>query len=122
MSPSPGWRRLFRLPRFSRRVVERDVDDELAFHLAMRADKLRRLGADEGTASAAALARFGDPSRVRDECIRIDQRYAHEVHVMEWLESLWADVRYAVRTLRRAPGFMVNFSGTLLRLPLPVNR
>ena len=113
MSPAPGWRRLFRLPQFSRRVVERDVDDELAFHLAMRADKLRRLGADEDTARTAALARFGDPSRVRDECITIDQRYAREVHVMEWLESILADVRYALRTLRRARGFTTVASLTL---------
>jgi len=105
VSPSPGWRRLFRLPRFSRRVVERDVDDELEFHLAMRAEKLRRLGADERTASAAALARFGDPSRVRDECITIDRGHVREVHMKEWLESIRSDVRYALRTLRRAPGF-----------------
>lgn len=105
MRPSPGWRRLFRLPRFSRRVVERDVDDELAFHLAMRADKLRRLGADERTASAAALARFGDPSRVRDECITIDRGHVREVQMKEWLESIRSDVRYALRTLRRAPAF-----------------
>ena len=105
MSPAPGWRRLFRLPQFSRRVVERDVDDELAFHLAMRTDKLRRLGADERTASAAALARFGDPSRVRDECITIDRGHVREVQMKEWLESIRSDVRYALRTLRRAPAF-----------------
>lgn len=113
MSPAPGWRRLFRLPQFSRRVAERDVDDELSFHLAMRAEKLRRLGADERTATAAALARFGDPSRVRDECITIDRRYAREVHLMEWLESIVADVRYALRTLRRARGFTTVASLTL---------
>ena len=104
MSLSPGWRRFFRLP-LGKQSVEQDVDDELAFHLAMRADKLRGQGLDSGDADAAALARFGDPGRVRDECITIDTRYAREVRLMEWIESIWSDARYAVRTLRRMPAF-----------------
>ena len=47
MSLGPRWRRTFRLP-LGRRSVERDVDDELAFHLAMREEKLRRLGLEPG--------------------------------------------------------------------------
>lgn len=35
-------RRIFRLPR--RHRVERDVDDEIGFHLAMREAKLRQAG------------------------------------------------------------------------------
>jgi predicted permease len=85
--------------------VEQDVDDELAFHLSMRAEKLRDQGLESDQADAGALERFGDPARVRDECITIDRRYAREVRLMEWLESIWADVRYALRTLRRMPTF-----------------
>lgn len=104
VSPSPGWRRVFRLP-LGKRSVEREVDDELAFHLTMRADKLRHQGVGPDEAEAAALARFGNPNRVRDECITIDTQHAREVRLMEWLESIWSDVRYAFRTLRRMPVF-----------------
>src|SRR5262245_66301384 len=71
---SPGWRRLLRLS-FGRRSVERDVDEELAFHLAMREEKLRRLGVEAEEAHAQAQERFGDPDKFRDECISIGQHY-----------------------------------------------
>ena len=105
MSLAPGWRRLFRLPRFSRKAIEQDVDDELAFHLAMRQEKLRRLGHSSASAQANAIARFGDHARVREECLTIDQQYVREMRFMEWVESILSDVRYALRTLRRAPAF-----------------
>ena len=104
MSPAPGWRRLLRLS-VGKRSLERDVDDELAFHLTMREEKLRRLGLPPDAAQAKARERFGNPEHVRDECITIDQQYAREVRLMEWLESLWSDFRYALRTLRRMPAF-----------------
>ncbi len=98
------WRQVFRLPR-GKRGIERDVDEELAFHLAMRADRLRGQGLPPDDADATALARFGDPTRVRDECITIDTRFEREVQFMEWLESIWTDFRYGLRTLRRMPMF-----------------
>ena len=104
MSPAPGWRRLFRLP-LGERSIERDVDDELAFHLAMREEKLRRLGLAPEDARAGAYDRFGDTGTVRDECLTIDRQYAREVRLMEWLESIWSDLRYALRTFRRMPTF-----------------
>lgn len=113
MSLAPGWRRLFRLPRFSRKAIERDVDDELAFHLSMREETLRRLGHSSESAQANAIALFGDPERVREECLTIDQRYVREVRFMEWLESVLFDVRYAFRTLRRMPGFTIVATLTL---------
>jgi predicted permease len=87
------------------RSIERDVDEELAFHLAMREDKLRRLGRTPDAARAEAHERFGDTGRVRDECLTIDRQYAREVRLVEWLESLWTDFRYALRTFRRMPVF-----------------
>jgi len=104
VSPAPGWRRLLRLP-LGERSIERDVDDELAFHLAMREEKLRRLGVAPDTARADADLRFGNRADVREECLTIDRRYAREVRLMEWLESLWSDFHYALRTFRRMPTF-----------------
>jgi predicted permease len=104
VSPAPGWRRLLRL-RLGRRSIEQDVDDELAFHLAMREEKLRRLGLPPDAARAGAHDRFGDAGSVRDECITIDRQYDREVRLMEWLESLWTDFQYALRTFRRMPMF-----------------
>jgi predicted permease len=104
MSVGPGWRKLLRISR-GKRALERDVDSELAFHLAMREEELRRRGLPADAARAAARERFGDAGRVRAECLRIDQRLHREVRVREWIESLLADGRYAIRALRRTPAF-----------------
>ena len=104
MTPAPGWRRLLRLP-LGDRSIERDIDDELAFHLAMREEKLRRLGLTPDAARDGAYQRFGDTTDVRNECLTIDRQYAREVRLMEWLESLWSDFLYALRTFRRMPTF-----------------
>jgi putative ABC transport system permease protein len=112
MSLGPGWRRLFRLSS-----VERDVDDEIEFHLAMREEKLREKLRDSDSAPdrarRAALDRFGDPNKVRDECITIDRQFARETHLMEWLASVASDVRLAFRSLRRAPAFTAAVTVTL---------
>ena len=104
MSPAPGWRRLLRI-RLGDRSIQREIDDELAFHLAMREEKLRGLGLAPDAARAGAYERFGDRSDVRDELLTIDRQFAREVRLMEWLESLWSDFQYALRTFRRMPTF-----------------
>jgi hypothetical protein len=40
MTIRPGWKRVFRLPRLDRKSVERDLDAELSFHLALREETL----------------------------------------------------------------------------------
>ena len=112
MSLGPRWRRTFRLP-LGRRSIERDVDDELSFHLAMREEKLRGLGLEPAAAEARARERFGDAERVRDECITIGTHHAREVRFMEWLESVLADFRFALRTFRRMPTFTIVATITL---------
>ncbi|HEU4628726.1 MAG TPA: permease prefix domain 1-containing protein, partial [Gemmatimonadaceae bacterium] len=54
-----GWRRAFRLPP-SRAQAERELDDEIAFHLAMREQKLRAGGLTDTGAYRRARERFGD--------------------------------------------------------------
>jgi predicted permease len=103
--PAPGWRRLFTLPFRTSRSVSREVEDELAFHIQMREEKLRLLGLDAEAARSDAELRFGNRDRVRDECVAIDQAYAREVTIMDWLQSLVSDFRFAFRGLRKRPTF-----------------
>ncbi|HYE91655.1 MAG TPA: ABC transporter permease, partial [Terriglobales bacterium] len=99
----PGWRPAFRLP-FGRRV-EADVDEEIAFHLAMREERLRARGLPPDAARAKARERFGDLEQVRDEMVRIDREQARQKRLTDTLEDTMQDVVFALRGLRRAPGF-----------------
>jgi hypothetical protein len=64
-----------------RRSLERDVDSELAFHIAMREEELRRRGLPADAARAAARARVGDADRGREACLRIGPRRDREVRM-----------------------------------------
>ena len=81
---------------FHRREVERELEDELAFHLAMQETANRDSGMSEGEAQLAARARFGGVSQTQEAC---------RDHILGWIESLGQDLRYTVRSLRRSPGF-----------------
>src|SRR6267378_5783867 len=94
----PGLRRFFKLDRPS------DVDDEIQFHIDARVDDLVRLGADPEHARRQALVEFGDTKRYHDETLTIDREYAREVRMKELLASVWSDLGYALRGLRRSPG------------------
>src|SRR6185295_7803819 len=97
----PGLRRFFRLERPS------DVDDELRFHIEARVDDLIHRGMDEAQARREALRSFGDIQRYHDETLTIDRELAREVRMKEFLGSIWSDLGYALRGLRRTPGFTV---------------
>lgn len=112
MSRPAGWRRLLRLS-LGRKSLERDVDDELAFHLAMREERLQRDGLAPADAEAAAHTRFGDRAQIRDECLSIDAPHARRMELMEVFASLRSDVRYALRILRRSPAFTAVAIATL---------
>jgi putative ABC transport system permease protein len=79
--------------------LSRDLDREMAFHLAERADELRERGLSAEEAAREAGRRFGNPV--------LQKERMHDVDVLTWLESLLADIRYAVRGLAARPGFVV---------------
>jgi len=128
----PGIRRVFRHERG-------DVDVELQFHIDARTDDLVRLGLGRDEARRAALAEFGDVKRYETETMRIDRGYARITRIKELLWSVWFDFAYALRGLRRSPGFAAaavftlalgigantavwTILDALMRQPLPIDR
>jgi putative ABC transport system permease protein len=82
-----GWRR---------RDLEREAADELAFHVEMQAEENARRGMTPVEARRAALRSLGGIEQLRER-VR-DTRTT-------WLDSIWSDLRYAARLLRRSPAF-----------------
>ena len=100
--PGAGWRRLRAV---FRRDVRAEVDDELAFHLEMRERELLEQGVEPAVARAEAEHRFGEIAPIHRECVAIDQRLRRRARRAEVFTDMLQDVQYALRTLRRAPGF-----------------
>ena len=103
-----GWRRrrAFRLDT-GRQRVERDVDEEIAFHLEMRTRKHAARGLDPRRAQEEALRQFGDIDSVRAECLDIDYRRERDVRRARYFDELRQDTRYALRALRQNPVFTI---------------
>lgn len=76
--------------------VERELDDEVDFHLQMETDRLVGEGRSPAEARREARLAFGAVERAKEE-VR-DARWVHRIEV------LLADTRYALRTLRSRPG------------------
>ena len=105
MSTSPrGFRRWLRLPR-NRTQATRDVNDEIAFHLAMREEKLRATGLSPEDAERHARERFGDVRTVAHDCVEIDVETIRAARREDLASSLRQDVQYSVRSLARTPAF-----------------
>src|SRR5688572_21300137 len=80
-----------------REAVEREMDDEMRFHIEMEIEDRVRAGEDPVEARRAAMRDFGGVERFKGE--------ARDVRGLRGWEDLLRDFRLALRTLRRAPGF-----------------
>ncbi|MGH7718016.1 MAG: ABC transporter permease, partial [Gemmatimonadaceae bacterium] len=113
MSPSSTFRRLFRLALHRPRAVGSEVDEEIRFHLEMRAEQLMERGYPADRAREEAARRFGDLEVARTHLQRTARRRETRMLRRERLEALWHDLTYAARQLRRAPGFTATVVLTL---------
>ncbi len=80
-----------------RRRLEREMAEEWRHHLESRADALEAEGLGRAEAMRRARLEFGDPLRWREQ--------GREARGLGWIQDLGADMRYAFRQMRRAPGF-----------------
>src|SRR4026209_132724 len=95
----PEWlnRLRLRLRALTRRhQLERDLQDEIAFHLTMREEKERQAGTPADQARLKARRQFGNVGVLKNR--------THDVWIWPWLQDVGQDTRFAVRMLYRARG------------------
>ena len=97
----PNWIRQL----FTRRRRYEDISVSIREHLQERIDELADGGMDRRTAEQTARREFGNVPLIEER--------SREVWQSHLLESLWADTRYALRQIRRSPGYAATVIGTL---------
>jgi putative ABC transport system permease protein len=98
-----AWRRARGLWR--RGALEREMDEEIRFHLERQTEKNVRAGMAPDEARRAAVLAFGGVERVKES--------ARDETRPRALEELLRDLRMAGRSLRRSPGFTLAAAATL---------
>jgi putative ABC transport system permease protein len=90
---------------FQRRSMDNDLDDELRFHFEKEVEKHRAAGLTEKEALRQARLAFGGPSQIAEDC--------REARGTSLLENVLRDVDYALRQMKKSPGFAVTAILTL---------
>ena len=81
---------------FLRKKLQRELDDELTFHIEMRERKFVEQGMSAKQAKRAARVHFGNLTLARED--------SRKFWGFRWLDELGQDLRFAFRSFRRSPG------------------
>jgi predicted permease len=79
--------------------LDRELDEEMRFHLDMRAAEYEKAGLGAADARREALRRFGSPLLARER--------VRDVRLLTWLDSVRQDVWLGLRLLRRSPALTI---------------
>ncbi len=90
---------------FRRRKLYDDLSHEMRLHLEERVEHLIGEGLSPQEAQRQARVAFGNLAMLEER--------SREVWQWPTLESIWADVRFAFRQLRKSPGFAFAAVATL---------
>ncbi len=82
---------------FRRRQVDRELDEELRYHIERKTEENLAKGMTPENARRAALLDLRGIERTREEC--------QDVMPLRWLDHFSRDLRYAFRMLAKSPGF-----------------
>jgi putative ABC transport system permease protein len=99
------WRRwIYAIPARLRAIVrvrgvERDLDDELAFHVAMQSRANREDGMSETEAHRRARLELGGVEQVKER--------SRDARPLRWAHDLIQDIRYGLRSLWKTPRFTI---------------
>jgi len=78
---------------FRSSAVDRALDEEMQFHIDARVDDLVATGMTRQAAEVAASRQFGSRLRLRES--------SRDVKLLPWVESVFKDIRFALRMFRK---------------------